>query len=130
MSSRARKKRAGSATAEGAIVAVFLAMLFGAAIWVAKLFEHSLIIGSQVRAQVDGPSYRGSSDGRPDTERLDLFSPGASLADQWVPLRASERDTMKIDTVWGSSSARVERTAPVGSGGADLRWEDGRERNE
>ena len=127
---RSLRERIGSATTEGVVVALFLAMLFGATIWVARLFVGSLALGREVRAQIDGPSFRGGADGVEDTERTAHFGPALGLADRWVPVRSRELATIKIDRVEGSRSTSVERPRPVGGGSVQLRWEDSRQRNE
>lgn len=120
----------GSATTEGVIVAIFMALVFGASIWVARLFVGSLALGREVRAQIDGPSYLGGTGGREDDARTSHLAGAKPLADRWVPRRSHELSTVRTDRVHGSRSITVDRTGPLGGGSEDLLWQDSRQRNE
>lgn len=120
----------GSATTEGVIVAIFMAIVFGASIWVARLFVGSLAVGREVRARIDGPSFVGGTEGVVDGARVGHFGPARGLADRWVPLRSSEIDTIRVDRVEATRAVTVERTGPLGGGSEELRWRDSRQRNE
>jgi Flp pilus assembly pilin Flp len=120
----------GSATTEGVIVAFFMAIVFGATIWVAQLFVASLGVGRDVRAQIDGPSYLGGESGEEDGARTRLFDPARTLTERWVPLRAQALSSIRKDRVRGQRSTTVQAPAPIGGGSADLRWTGSRQRNE
>lgn len=120
----------GSATTEGVIVAIFLAIVFGAAIWTAQLFVRGLVLGRNVRAQIDGPSFIGGPGGVEDSTRIGWFGPARGPAQRWVPLRARELATLEDDRVRAEGRVTVERPVPVGGGSADLRWQESRLKNE
>jgi len=120
----------GSATTEGVIVAIFMAIVFGATSWVARLFVGSLAVGREVRAQIDGPSFEGGGGGTEDSARVGAFGPARGGADRWVPLRSRELSTIEVGHVEGSRATTVERTGPLGGGTEELRWRERRQRNE
>jgi hypothetical protein len=120
----------GSATTEGVIVAIFLAMIFGAAIWSARLFVRGLVLGRDVRAQIDGPSFLGATGGVEDSTRIGWYGSARGLSDRWVPLRTSELATLEDDRVRADRRVNVDRPAPVGGGSEELRWQASRLKNE
>lgn len=120
----------GSASTEGVIVALFLAIVFGASIWVTRLFVASLAMGREVRAAIDGPSFTGGRGGADDHARTSYFAPARARADRWVPLRSIELGTIEIERVRAARSREVERPDVLGGGGEALRWNDSRVRNE
>lgn len=127
---RLLRDRRGSATTEGVIVALFMAIVFGASIWVTRLFVGSLAVGREVRAQVDGPSFTGGTGGAPDSTRIAHFGRVRPLASEWVPSRAAEIDTIRVQSVEGIRAVTVEQAGPIGQDTEELRWRDSRRRNE